>query len=136
MLTWQSAVRITLTLLVGLCFDWFSGLRWNSWPETSTAAAFIILACVLAGVSVGGLSRGTDARASVIAFGLAFLVLPALTGVLRQFPALVFFGLLEVLPTLAGGVTGIILRRSFPRPWWVIVAAVGAVGVTVVGPPH
>jgi hypothetical protein len=74
--------------------------------------------------------------ASVIALAVYFLVWPALSGVLRQFPALVFFGLLEVLPTLAGGVTGMILRRSCPRAWWVIVAAVGAVGITVVGPPH
>ena len=136
MFSCHSAVTITLTFLAGLCFDRFSGLRWSSWPETFTATAFIILAFVLAGISVGGASRGPDARASVVAFALAFLVWPALNGLLRQVPALVFVGLLQVLPTLAGGVTGMILRRSFPRPWWVITVALGAVGIAAVGPPR
>jgi len=136
MLFWQSALRITLTFVLGLCFDWFSGSRWGSWPETFTTIAFVVLACVLAGMSVGGASRYPDARASVIAFALSFLVWPALHGMLRQFTELVFFGLLQVLPTLAGGVTGMVVRRSSPRAWWVIAAAVGSVSITAAGPPH
>jgi hypothetical protein len=136
MLSWQSAVRIILTFLLGLCFDWLSGPRWSSWPETLTSGIFVILVCFLVGMSVGGASRGPDARASVVAFALAFLVWPAFNGMPRQLPALLFFGLLEVLPTFAGGVTGMILRRSCPRAWWVIAAAVGAVSITAVGPRH
>jgi hypothetical protein len=136
MFRWKPAARIALAILVGVLFDWFSGSRWNSWPETITAVIFVSVACFLAGMSVGGATRGPNARAVIILFAVSFLIWPALNGMLRQFPALEFFGILEVLPTLAGGLTGMLLQRSHRGAWWVITAAVSAVSVTAVGPPR
>jgi peptidoglycan/LPS O-acetylase OafA/YrhL len=89
-------------------------------------------------MSANGAARGQNGRAIIVAFAVSFLIWPALNGILRPFsaPALELFGILEVLPTLAGGLTGMLLERSNVGAWWVIMAAVGAVGVTAVGPPR
>jgi hypothetical protein len=133
----RPVAKVVLALLLGVLLNYFAGPRWSSWNETIATFAFVMCACFLAALGLGGVIRGPGARPSVIAFALSFLVWPALNGVrLREMGALGFFGLLEVLPATVGGFAGLALHRFNLRIWWFIASAILALGLISIGPPR
>jgi Mn2+/Fe2+ NRAMP family transporter len=129
--------KVVLALSSGLLFNYFGGPRWSSWNETIATIAFVMGACFLAALSLGGAIRGSGARPAVIAFALSFLVWPALQGVsLREIGALEFFGIFEVLPAMAGGLAGLALHRFNLRISWFVASAILALSLISIGPPR
>jgi len=126
-----------MALLLGLVFEYFAGPRWSAWNETIAAMAFCMSASFLAALSIGGIMRGPGARLAVVVFALSLLVRTAFHGGVRVLPGiLMYLGILEVLPAIAGGFVGLALHRLHLRVWWFAAAAILAIGLVAIGPPR
>jgi hypothetical protein len=133
--------KVTLALLAGLLLNEFAAPRWSSWKETIAAMAFAQGVCFLAALSLGGVIRGPGGLPAVIAFALSFLVWPvlrhgasALLG--GRMGYLGYLGIFEVLPAIAGGLTGLALHRFHLSIWWFVATAAFAVSLVSIGPPR
>jgi len=129
--------KIAVAFLLGLALEYFAAPRWSAWNETLAALAFCVSACFLAALSFGGAIRGPGAGPAVIVFALSLLVHPAFHGGVRVLPGiLVYLGMLEVLPAIAGGFAGLALHRFNLRIWWSAVPAIMAFALIAIGPPR
>lgn len=103
--------KVVVASLAGLLLGWVTALPFSSSKDTSTAVVLVIAFQLLAGLSVGALTRGRKAGAAVVIFSVSLLGWPEWNGLLRQFEGLEFYGVLEVVPAMVGGFIALAVHK-------------------------